>query len=185
MTTIIRNLYVTRVAFAIVWVSLLVTVDPSHGSTGVFGTALLIAYPATDAIASAIDLRREPTRAVRALQATNLLTSATATLLVAVLAPQGITEAMNAFAGWAIVAGSIQLSVGLLRMRKVDGQWPMIISGAGSLFAGTTFLDWTASQAAALHALEQYSIGGAIWYGVTACWLTLAATRVRPVEIEQ
>jgi len=130
---------------------------------GEFGAALLIAYPATDTIASAIDLRREPTRTVRTLQAINLLTSAAATLLVTLLARRGATDAMNAFGGWAIIAGAIQLSVALRRRRRVGGQWPMIISGAGSLFAGITFLDWTGSQAAALHALEQYSIGGGIW----------------------
>ena len=47
----------------------------------------------------------------------------------------------------------------------------MIISGAGSIFAGTTFIDWNRSPSSALHALAQYSIGGAIWYLLTALWL--------------
>jgi hypothetical protein len=70
---------------------------------------------------------------------------------------------MDTFAAWAIISGAIQLAVGAGRLGQLDGQWPMIISGAGSIIAATTFIDYNRSPASALHALAQYSIGGAIW----------------------
>lgn len=54
MTATMRNLYLSRVGVAIVWVSLLVTVDPVHGSLGAFGAALLIAYPVAAATDSPV-----------------------------------------------------------------------------------------------------------------------------------
>ena len=57
----------------------------------------------------------------------------------------------------------------------------MIVTGGGSIAAGTAFVHWTGSQAAALHTLEQYSIGGAVWYAITACWLTFPVSPFRRV----
>jgi hypothetical protein len=72
--------------------------------------------------------------------------------------------------------GAIQLTVGARPLGQLRGQCPMILSGAGSVFAGTTFIGWSRSPASALHALTQYSIGGAIWYLLTALWLLRART---------
>jgi hypothetical protein len=49
----------------------------------------------------------------------------------------------------------------------------MIISGAGSVFAGISFTGWTGSPSAGLAALAQYSAGGAVWYLLTALWLSV------------
>ncbi|WP_436394589.1 DUF308 domain-containing protein [Amycolatopsis sp. MEPSY49] len=40
---------------------------------------------------------------------------------------------------WAIVSGLAQLAVGISR-RRLGGQWPMILSGALSAIAGTSFI---------------------------------------------
>jgi uncharacterized membrane protein HdeD (DUF308 family) len=90
---------------------------------------------------------------------------------------------MDAFAVWAIISGAIQLAVGARRLGQLAGQWPMIISGAGSIFAGTTFIDWNRSPTSALHSLAQYSIGGAIRYLLTALWL-LRARPAPPAIVE-
>jgi uncharacterized membrane protein HdeD (DUF308 family) len=81
---------------------------------------------------------------------------------------------MDTVAGWAIISGAIQLAVEARRLGQLAGQWPMIISGAKSIFAGTTFIAWNRSPASALNALAPYSIGGAICYLLTALWLLRA-----------
>jgi len=58
------------------------------------------------------------------------------------------------------------------RQRVLHGQWLMIISGAGSVFAGISFTNWTGTPPAGLTALAQYSAGGAVWYLLTALWLS-------------
>lgn len=97
--------------------------------------------------------------------------SAAVAIVVALAATQNLIAAMDAFDVWAILSGTIQLTVGARRLRQLRGQWLMIISGAGSIFAGTTFINWSQPPTSALHALAQYSIGGAIWYLLTALWL--------------
>jgi uncharacterized membrane protein HdeD (DUF308 family) len=130
----------------------------------------------TAAAATLVDLRTDTTAESRLPQHVNAATSSAAAVTVAIGASVSLATAMDTFAVWAIISGAIQLAVGARRVRQLAGHWPMIISGAGSIFAGTTFIDWTRSPASALHALAQDSIGGAIWYLLTAHWLL----RVRP-----
>lgn len=176
MSRSIRTLYVARVGFAIVWVGLLSASHPVR-TLGAFTDGLLIAYPISDAVATAADLRHDTLPSVRAVQAINLLISLGAALAVAVLAPDSLTGAMNAFALWAIAAGAIQAIVGALRHPHVGGQWPMVLSGAGSVLAGVTFLDWSGTASTALHSLTQYCIGGAIWYALTVFCLFVVPHR--------
>lgn len=173
MSSALRNLYFFRVAFSALWVALVSAV----GSSTHFGTTvsilaglLLVAYPISDMVATVVDLRTAATGRSRLPQRVNAATSAAAAAAaaVAVAASASVTKAMDVFAVWAAVSGAIQLTVGVRRLGRLRGQWLMIASGAGSIFAGTTFIDWSRSPASALHALEQYSIGGAIWYLLTA-----------------
>ena len=53
----------------------------------------------------------------------------------------------------------------------------MVISGAGSIFAGIAFLRWSGSAHDGLAVLIQYSTGGAIWYVITALWLRATTFR--------
>jgi uncharacterized membrane protein HdeD (DUF308 family) len=80
----------------------------------------------------------------------------------------------------AIVSGGVMIYLALRRQRRLGGQWLIIVSGAGSVFAGLTFVTWTGSASAGLGALAQYSAGGAVWYLLTAFWLTRTARRPVP-----
>ena len=101
-------------------------------------------------------------------------------MLIAVTATRSVQGTMTVFAAWAIVVGLLQLLVGVRRLHVLGGQWPMIISGGGSVFAGTTFLGWDLSSSAAMHTLIQYSVGGAIWYVLSALWLMRPTTPTEP-----
>jgi uncharacterized membrane protein HdeD (DUF308 family) len=181
MSSTLRNLYLFRVAFSAVWVALVSTATPSthSGATvSLLAGLLLVVYPITDGAATIVDLRTDTTGRSRLPQRINAATSAAAAVTVAVTVSVSLATAMDVFAVWAIISGAIQLTVGARRLGHLRGQWPMIISGAGSIFAGTTFIDWSRSLASALHALAQYSIGGAIWYLLTALWLLRARPAV-------
>jgi uncharacterized membrane protein HdeD (DUF308 family) len=181
MTRSLRNLYLCRVAFSALWVSLVYSlgVPTSQGLTvSAFAGLLLVAYPISDLTATIVDLRAAATgQSTTWPQRVNAGVGAVAAITIGIAALVGLTSAMNVFAGWAIVSGIIQLTVGARRLGRLRGQWLMIISGAGSIFAGTTFIGWNHSAADALHVLAQYSIGGAVWYLLTAIWLTRPLTQ--------
>jgi hypothetical protein len=179
MSSALRNLYLLRVAFSAVWVALVTLAGSSThaGATvSILAGLLLVVYPISDAAATVVDLCTDTTGRSRFPQHVNAATSTAAAVTVAIGVSVSLATAMNIFAVWAIISGAIQLTVGARRLRQLRGQWPMIISGAGSIFAGTTFIDWNRSPSAALHALTQYSIGGAIWYLLTALWLLRTRT---------
>jgi uncharacterized membrane protein HdeD (DUF308 family) len=178
MSSALRNLYLFRVAFSAVWVALVTLAGSSTHSgdtVSLLAGLLLVVYPISDAAATVVDLRTDTTAQSRLPQHINAATSTAAAVTIAIGASVSLATAMNTFAVWAIISGAIQLAVGARRLGQLAGQWPMIISGAGSIFAGTTFIDWNRSPASALHALAQYSIGGTIWYLLTALWLLRAS----------
>jgi hypothetical protein len=76
------------------------------------------------------------------------------------------------------VSGAVQLVVAWSRRRRIAGQWLMLVSGGGSVFAGGGFLSWAGAQPAGVATLVQYSIGGAVWYLLTAIWLYVSAARL-------
>ena len=179
MSAALRNLYLFRVAFSAVWVALASRITPSthSGATvNILAGLLLVVYPISDAAATVVDLRTDTTGRSRLAQRVNAATSTAAAVTVAVGVSVSLVTAMDIFAVWAIISGAIQLTVGARRHGQLAGQWPMIVSGAGSIFAGTTFIDRGRSPASALHVLAQYSIGGAIWYLLAALWLLGART---------
>ncbi len=47
--------------------------------------------------------------------------------------------AVAIFGGWALLAGLLQLAVGILRRQRLGGQWAMILSGLQSTAAGVAF----------------------------------------------
>jgi len=175
MSRSLRNLYLCRVAFSALWVALVSLVNPpasAHTSVSALAGLLLVAYPLSDVAATIADLRSDATGQPRYPQHVNAAIGAAAAIAIGAAASVSLANAMDAFAGWAILSGTIQLTVGARRLGRLGGQWLMIISGAGSILAGTTFAAWSHPSADALQALTQYSIGGAVWYLLTALWLT-------------
>jgi uncharacterized membrane protein HdeD (DUF308 family) len=144
----------------------------AHTSVSALAGLLLVAYPISDVAATIADLRSDATGQSRYPQQINAAIAALAAIAIGAPASVSLTTAMDAFAGWAILSGTIQLTVGARRLGRLRGQWLMIISGAGSIFAGTTFVAWSHPSADALQALTRYSIGGAVWYLLTALWLS-------------
>lgn len=175
-------LYFTRAAVSLSWVLIISTLAATLGPTSSPGFAvwtLLVLYPITDVTATVIDIRTTPRESQTILQRLNLATSLAAGVAVAVAVTSDFTTTLDVFGIWAIASGVIQLVVALRRNTLISAQWFMIISGAGSIFAGTTYLHWHGSAHDAITTLTQYATGGALWYAIAATWL-LAASRRHP-----
>jgi uncharacterized membrane protein HdeD (DUF308 family) len=173
----LRNLYLFRTGFSLFWVALVFSLASSpsgEGTVGLLGGTLLVIYPVSDAIATLFDIRSGPI-AARWQQHLNLAADLAAALAVLVALRSSLADAIAVFGVWAIGSGAVMIVLAARRRRVLSGQWLMIISGAGSVFAGITFVSWTGSSSAGLSALAQYSAGGAVWYLVTAVWLSWTA----------
>jgi hypothetical protein len=173
-------LYLFRAVFAAVWIALVASLASAAAPGATLSTlasVLLVIYPLADAVATVFDLRAAPGRA----QYANLAVSLAATAGVVIALLSGLAPAITVFGVWAIASGVIMVVVALRRQslgrRSLGGQWPMIVSGAGSVLAGIAFVGWTGSPAAGLNTLAQYSAGGALWYLLAVIWLLWSARR--------
>jgi uncharacterized membrane protein HdeD (DUF308 family) len=169
----LRTLYLWRVGFAVAWIALVASHAggaAAGGRPGVLAEILLVSYPAADGIAS-VASRRARRAAPRWLPPLNLAAGAVAALGILGAARSGLAVVLIIFGVWAVASGGLMIILAVHR-RALGGQWLMIISGAGSVYAGTTLATWAGSPAAGLRALAQYSAGGAVWYLLAAAWLS-------------
>jgi uncharacterized membrane protein HdeD (DUF308 family) len=176
----LRTLYLFRTGFSLFWVALvyaLASAQTGQDSIGLLGGTLLVVYPVSDAIATVADLRSGPVVA-RWPQRLNLVTDLAAAVAILVALRSSLASAIAVFGVWAIGTGALMIFSATQR-RRLGGQWLMIISGAGSVFAGAAFVSWTGSSSAGLTTLAQYSAGGAVWYLLAAVWLSWTHARAR------
>jgi hypothetical protein len=169
---LLRWLYVVRVALSAVWVTIILELAPTatvDASRGVIFSIALAAYPAIDGLATLVDLRLTPSPAWRRLLWCNVLAGLAAASDI-VWRPGSLEGNVRIFGIWAVVSGGTQLVLGVIRRGTRRGQWPMMISGGGSIVAGITFARAAESSATDLTALGQYAVGGAVWYLLTAGW---------------
>lgn len=170
----LKSYYFARAAFAIVWVAIAAT---AAQQSALLGAALLIIYPAFDALANLIDGGRSGGYAQNRTQAMNVAVSTVVALGVAVALPD-MHHVLAIFGIWAILSGMLQLGTGLRRWKDAGAQWPMIVSGAQSALAGGFFI-FQATQAAmpSVATVAGYAGFGAVWFLVAAVTLSVKAWR--------
>lgn len=168
-----RTLYLVRVGFSALWVALLLSRVPAGPRPGLLAAVLLVIYPAADGLASIVSIRAR-SAAPRWLPYLNLAAGGAAALAILGTVGSRLAAAVAIFGTWAVVSGGVMIILAV-RHRALGGQWLMIVSGAGSVLAGITFVTWSGSPEAGLRALAQYSAGGAVWYLLAAGWLSRAA----------
>jgi uncharacterized membrane protein HdeD (DUF308 family) len=155
----LRRLYLVRFGFAIVWAALLFA---SASDLGPLSVTLLVLYPLFDVAAAVVDSRSSRTAALYV----NIAISSLAAVGLAIACTSGIPAAERVWGAWAVVAGLVQLIVGLGR-RRLGGQWPMMLSGGISVLAGTSFIVG-ASTSTSLAGLAGYATLGGIFFLVSA-----------------
>ncbi|MFD9700388.1 hypothetical protein [Lentzea sp. NPDC059081] len=167
----LRRLYFVRAAFALVWAALVALTVKEYGPLGV---ALLVLYPLFDVAAAVVDARASK----QSQNVTGLYLNIVISLLAAggIAFAGGIPGVLRVWGAWAIVAGLVQLAVGVSR-RKMGGQWPMILSGGISVGAGTSFILMASQSQATLASVAGYATLGGIFFLVSAIRLGTAAKK--------
>lgn len=163
-TKVLRNLYLVRFGFAVVWAILLMlfgkTINPG-------AIALIIIYPLFDVAAAIIDYRSSGSSRPKAPLFINMALSLLTAIGLAVAVGSGIPNVLRVWGGWAITAGIVQLIVAIMRWR-LGGQLAMILSGGISVLAGTGFFLMAGGPNAALAGVGGYAILGGIFFLISA-----------------
>lgn len=160
----LRRLYFARAAFAIVWAG--VTLAVADELTGLAAT-LLVIYPLVDVAAALIDARSSRSTGSPVLLYVNVAVSLLAAVGLGVAGSSGVPAVLRVWGAWAVVAGLVQLFVGITR-RRMGGQWPMIISGGLSVLAGSSFVAAASATDPALTNAVGYAIPGAVFFLIAA-----------------
>lgn len=171
----LRNLYLVRFGFAVVWAVLLFV---TASSIGPVSATLLVLYPLFDVAAAVVDLR-----ASRAGRATvglrvNVVLSLLTALGLGVAVTSGVPAVLRVWGAWAITAGVVQLVVAVRRYR-LGGQWPMILSGGISVLAGGGFVMMAGGPDPVLTSLAGYATLGGIFFLASAVRLHRVARAQR------
>lgn len=170
----LKTYYFARAAFAIAWVAVAATVAQQ---SALIGAALLVIYPAFDALANLVDGSRSGGYAQNRTQALNVAVSAVVALSVAVALPD-MHHVLAIFGLWAILSGVLQLGTGLRRWKDFGAQWAMIISGAQSALAGGFFIFQSQQpEMPSVATVAGYAGFGAAWFLVSAVTLSVRAWR--------
>lgn len=162
----LRRLYVVRFAFAIVWAILIAVIGRDFGPAV---AVLAVLYPLFDVACAIVDTRvSRSTSTPRGLYLNVVISLLAAIGLgIAATTTTGIPDVLRVWGVWAIAAGLIQLVVAISR-RAVGGQWPMILSGGISVFAGTGFILMASGADASLSSVAGYATLGGIFFLVSA-----------------
>ncbi len=165
VTKSLRKLYLVRTVFSFLWFILVAALAKKNAC---FADALLIIYPAWDAIAIYFDTRAHPITTSRTPQYVNAAISGITTVAVILALKKGVAEALMVFGAWAILAGFMQLILGLRRRKTLGGQWPMIVSGGQSMIAGTAFIVLAHSPSMGIDSLAGYAAFGGLYFLLSA-----------------
>jgi uncharacterized membrane protein HdeD (DUF308 family) len=169
--------YFTRAAFSLVWVGAVFSLADSR--TAVVA-ALLLIYPAWDAVANNVDAQRNGGFRRNPTQVFNAAVSMVTTLAVGVALTQSMNAVLAVFGVWAAFSGLLQLATGARRWKGFGGQWPMILSGVQSTAAGGMFLvEANAAAVPQIATIAPYAAFGAFYFLISAVWLSVSEARRR------
>ena len=169
--TTLRKLYFARFGFAVVWAGLVFATGATLGPVVVI---LLVLYPLFDLSAAIVDVRTSRAADPVRLLYVNMALSVLAAVGLAIAATSGTPAVLQVWGAWAITNGLVQLAVGVSR-RKLGGQWPMIISGGLSVFAGGGFVAMAGGESASVVSLGGYATLGGIFFLISALRLRSTA----------
>jgi uncharacterized membrane protein HdeD (DUF308 family) len=171
----LRSYYALRGVVSLAWITAALTVG---SQSPLVAGALLLIYPAWDALANAIDaqrnggLRRNPTQAV------NTVVSLVATAAVAVGLGASMYAVLGVFGVWAALSGLLQLATAIRRWKRAGAQWVMVISGVQSAAAGAMFLRQAGGpELPGVADIVPYAAFGAFYFLASAVWLLVSIAR--------
>jgi hypothetical protein len=170
----LRFYYFVRAAASVAWVAAAFTAGRTMPPVA---AALLVAYPAWDAIANIGDARRNGGLKANPSQALNAAISLVTAIAVVIALGRSLHAVLAVFGAWAILAGLFQLVTGIRRW-KMGAQWAMVLSGAQSALAGAFFIKQASGVATpGIADIAPYAAFGALYFTVSAVWLTVSLSR--------
>lgn len=175
----LRKLYFIRAAFSIVWVILIALFAKTAAN---ISGILLIIYPAWDVVGTFMDINANRGGSSKTPQYVNAVISTITAVAVGIALQKGVPETLIVFGVWAIGTGLIQLVLGIRRRKFLGGQWPMIISGAQSAIAGTSFILLAHDPTKGITSLAGYAAFGAFYYLLAAFRLSKTINQVASVQ---
>jgi uncharacterized membrane protein HdeD (DUF308 family) len=175
----LKQYYFLRAAFSAAWVVAAFAVAPSYPA---IAGALLVLYPAWDAAANFVDALRSGGLTQNRTQALNVLVSLATTIAVIVALQTSMNWVLGVFGAWAILSGLLQLGTAIRRWKSSGAQWAMVLSGGQSALAGGFFIAQALRPAVpSIANVAGYAGVGAIYFLVSAVWLTVSDWRRRAV----
>lgn len=169
----LSGLYGARFTFAVVWAGLLALCADSINP---LSAVLLVVYPVVDLAAAVVDLRTTQDPRARTGLHANAALSLLSAIGLGVAATSGTPDMLRVWGAWAITAGLAQLVVAL-RRRRLGGQWPLTLSGAISVLAGTGFVSMASGDDPSLTPLAGYATLGGVFFLVSTIRLRRSATQ--------
>ncbi len=175
----LKRYYFLRAGVSVAWIAAAVAVGASDPLAA---GALLVAYPAWDALANALDARSNGGFKANPPQTLNVAVSLLVAGAVLVALQADPRRVLTVFGVWAAFAGLLQLVAGVRRWRAVGAQWPMVLSGAQSMLAGGFMI--AASLGAntlppTAVAVAPYAAFGAFYFLVAGVGLALKGRKAR------
>lgn len=169
----LKRYYFLRAGVSVAWIAAAVTVGATNP---IAAGMLLVAYPAWDALANALDARANGGFKANGPQTFNVVISLLVALAVLFALQADPRRVLTVFGVWAGFAGLLQLAAGIRRWRAVGGQWPMVLSGAQSALAGGVFIAQSLGAGPSLPtvlAIAPYAGFGAFYFLVAGVALML------------
>ena len=168
----LKSYYYLRFAVSAAWVVAAFTVAKSSPP---LAAAMLVAYPAWDALANYIDARRTGGLGRNKSQLLNFAVSIVATIAVAIALGHSMNAVLSVYGVWAVVSGVFQLLTAARRWKTNGAQWPMILSGAQSALAGLFFVKMAGgTEIIGITNVAPYAAFGAFYFLVSALWLSVS-----------
>jgi len=165
--------YGLRAGVALLWVGTALTAGRLNPA---IRDVLLVAYPAWDAVANGLDARAHGGLGANRGQAVNVAVSGGTALAMAAALTWSLNAALGVFGAWAVLAGVLQLVVGVRRWRAVGSQWAMVLSGAQSAIAGLVFVKGALGPAVpGIEAFAPYAAFGAFYFVVSGIALAISS----------
>jgi uncharacterized membrane protein HdeD (DUF308 family) len=171
----LRNLYFVRTAVQIVWAVAVIGVAVKNQT---LGATLLILYPLWDVACTLYDLKSSEGTGSAKTQYVNALAGTLTAIGIGLTGYSHPQYAVAIFGGWALVAGLLQLAVGIIRRRNLGGQWAMILSGVQSTAAGVAFTLGGLGNKVHIKDLGGYAIFGGVYFLIAGIFLSRKLAKI-------
>jgi uncharacterized membrane protein HdeD (DUF308 family) len=171
----LKRYYFGRFLFSAIWVVFAITVA-SHARP--LAAAMLVGYPAWDAIANFVDAQRSGRLGRNQAQLLNFVVSIITAFAVAIALGHGMNKVLFVFGVWAGFSGILQLAAAVGRWKTIGAQWAMILSGAQSALAAAFMIRMAGgTEPVGIANIAPYAAFGAFYFLVSAVSLTVSDAR--------